>query len=56
MKVDPTWNLKRLEFEIARCEQGDDRQPWQHGDDILWLMGWADLKIERDFYMENGIE
>jgi hypothetical protein len=56
MRVDPTWNMKRLEAEIERCETESERQPWQHGSDIFWLMGWADLMIERDFYRENGIE
>ena len=55
-RVDPAWNLKRLEAEIARCEAENERQSWQHGDDMFWLMGWADLMIEREFYKENDIE
>lgn len=53
-RVDPTWNDKRLEAEIDRCLNGGGRQSYQHGDDILWLMGWADLTIELELAREEA--
>ena len=55
-QVHPSWNLKRLEFEIERCLHGSERESYQHGDDILWLMGWADLSIEAAIMRERAAE
>ncbi len=53
-KIDPSWNLKRLDEEIERSLLGSERENWQTGEDIMWLMGWADLMIERAFYEDGG--
>ena len=51
--VDPSWTIAKLDAEIQRCLNGSERQGYQHGEDIMWLMGWADLSIERELMLEH---
>lgn len=52
-KVDQSWNLKRIEQEIENALLETERDSSCHGDDIFWLMGWADWTIEREFYLAD---
>lgn len=36
------------------CLTGGERQGHQHGEDILWLMGWADNAIEVELIDAEG--
>ena len=35
------------------CLRGGDRQAHQHGEDYLWMMGWADNAVEEQLIMEK---
>lgn len=38
--------LELAEAQMAHCLKGDERQSHQHGEDLLWLMGYADNYYE----------
>ena len=52
MKVADSWTIERMEAEIDRCLHVGDR----HGDDIMWLMGFADLAVELELIRESSTQ
>jgi hypothetical protein len=51
--VSPYWTLERMEAECDRRLLGSERQDGEHGDDVLWLLGWADWAIETELMRER---
>lgn len=45
--------MERLDAEIDRALNGS-RDGSQHGNDIFWLMGWADWSIEKQLIEEQA--
>ena len=53
--LSPHESAKIAASNMRHCLIGGARQSHQHGEDVMWLMGWADNAIELEL-MDSGYE